>query len=105
MAWTLRHGSGTGLTPGGSVDDSLAGVHQTPQLGSTPLHHFWEPDASIGNGHPTNLFRTQDSELNPFDLPDRSLRVPGVDRRHDADLTTSFVCYYRLESENENKTN
>ena len=83
VARTLGHVAGTGLTPAGPVHGALPGVHEAPELGSATLIHLGIPDASLSDAHPPDLLRTEDPELDPLDLLDRSLGVICNDRRHD----------------------
>ena len=82
MSWAFCHASRAGLTPRLSIDDTLPGIHQTSQLGSPSLHNLCESDASFSDGHPPDLFRAQDSTVDPLDLPDRSLGVSSIDGSH-----------------------
>lgn len=47
----LGHAACTGLAAGGPVNDPLAGVHETPQLGSTTLVDLGVLDAPIRHRH------------------------------------------------------
>ena len=76
------HVAGTGQTTRRSVDDALAWVHQAADLGTAALVDFGKANTSLGHGHPADLVRTQDAELHPLDLPDRSLGVTRVNSRH-----------------------
>uniref|UniRef100_A0A0K2U8I2 Uncharacterized protein n=1 Tax=Lepeophtheirus salmonis TaxID=72036 RepID=A0A0K2U8I2_LEPSM len=92
MSRTLRHGSSTGLTSGTAVDYSLMGIHQTPQFGSPTLISLRKTDSSLRYTHTTNLFRTQNTKLNPLHEFHWGLRVPSYDRRH-FDLISSYSNY------------
>ena len=80
---TLGHVSGASLASGRSVDDALTRVHETTNLGAAALHRLGKADATVGrHRHPADLLRAEDAKLDPLDLPDRRLRVPGVNGRH-----------------------
>ena len=79
---TFCHVSGTSLASRRSVDDALARVHEAAQLGSAAFHDLGEANAALGDGHPPDLLRAEDAELDPLDRPDRRLRVASVNGRH-----------------------
>lgn len=79
----LGHAPGAGLAPCCAVDDALPRVHKATEFGPASLHHFGEPDASVGHGHAANLFGAEDAELDALYGAHRRLRVARVDGRHD----------------------
>lgn len=60
VAGTFGHITGTGLTTGLSVDDTLSGIHETAELWAPRFHSFWEADATFGDGH-TSLKKKEDT--------------------------------------------
>jgi len=51
VAGAFGHVAGARLAARRSVDNALARIHQTAQLGAATLHRFGELDAALGNGH------------------------------------------------------
>ena len=89
MSRAFGHVSGARLAPGSPVDDTLARIHQAAQLWPPAFISFGEPDATLGDGHPSYLVRPKDAELNPSDAFDRGFGIRRVDRHRDFSTPTA----------------
>lgn len=82
MSGTFGEIAGARLTTRGPIDDTLPWIHQAAQLRPSILINFRKLDAALGNGHAANLVGRQNTELDPFRVPNGRFRVRRDYRRH-----------------------